>query len=79
MSRIRFIVASLGTALAAASATTFAAVGASAAGPGSPAAPVSAHVWVTTPDGADKLTRSGHGRILQRHRPPRRRSSSTRP
>jgi glucosylceramidase len=55
MSRIRLIVASLGTALAAASATTFAAVGASAADPGSPAAPVSAHVWVTTPDGADKL------------------------
>src|SRR5258708_5343840 len=55
MSRIRFIVASLGTAMAAASAMTLAATGASAAGP----APVSAHVWVTTPNGADKLSDLG--------------------
>ena len=55
MARIRFIVtslgAALGTALAAVSAATLPAAGA-AAGP----APVSAHVWVTTPDGTDKLT-----------------------
>jgi glucosylceramidase len=55
MSRIRFIAASLGTAMAAASAMTLAATGASADGP----APVSAHVWVTTPDGADKLSDLG--------------------
>ena len=52
--RIRFIAASLGTAIAAASVTTLAAAGAFAAAPSGPA-PVSAHVWVTTPDGADKL------------------------
>jgi glucosylceramidase len=50
MARIRFIMASLGAAVAAASATTLA-VSASAA-----PAPVTAHVWVTTPDGTDKLT-----------------------
>ena len=58
MSRIRFIAASLGTAIAAASATTLAAVGAFAAGPSRPGAGV-AHVWVTTPDGADKLSDLG--------------------
>ena len=50
MARIRFIMASLSAAVAAAGATTLAA-GASAA-----PAPVTAHVWVTTPDGTDKLT-----------------------
>ncbi len=55
MARIRFIMASLGAAVAAASATTLA-VGASASA--SPA-PLSAHVWVTTPDGTDKLTDLG--------------------
>jgi hypothetical protein len=54
MARIRFIMASLGATLlttgAAASVTTLA-VSASAA-----PAPVTAHVWVTTPDGTDKLT-----------------------
>src|SRR3989442_15985230 len=50
MARIRFIMASLGAAVAAASATTLAA--AASAAP----APVTAHVWVTTPDGTDKLT-----------------------
>src|SRR5487761_89822 len=58
MSRIRLIVASLGTAPAAASATTVAAVSASAVASSGPA-PVSAHVWVTTPDGADKLSDLG--------------------
>ena len=54
MARIRFIMAALGATLlttgAVTSATTLAA-GASAA-----PAPVAAHVWVTTPDGTDKLT-----------------------
>jgi glucosylceramidase len=58
MSRIRLIAASLGTAMAAASATTFAATSAFAGEPNGPA-PVSAHVWVTTPDGADKLSDLG--------------------
>jgi glucosylceramidase len=53
MARIRLITASLGAAIAAAVVTTPAA--AAPAGP----APVSAHVWVTTPDGADKLTDLG--------------------
>ena len=52
MARIRIVMASLGAAVAAVSATTLA-VGASASA--SPA-PVTAHVWVTTPDGTDKLT-----------------------
>src|ERR1700722_10954142 len=64
MARIRLIAASLGTALAAAGATTVAAglpataapaVTASASG-ASGQAGVTAHVWVTTPDGTDKLT-----------------------
>lgn len=58
MSRIRFIAASLGTAMAAAIGTTSAAAGAFVGEPGGPA-PVSAHVWVTTPDGADKLSDLG--------------------
>ena len=57
MARIRFVMASLGaalcTTLATASATTLAAAGTPAP------APVSAHVWVTTPDGTDKLTDLG--------------------
>ncbi len=52
MARIRFIMASLSAALAAASATTLAACASASASP----APVTAHVWVTTPDGTDKLT-----------------------
>ena len=61
MARIRLIAVSAGTALAAAMATTAAAAGAFAAEPGGPAAApaVSAHVWVTTPDGADKLSDLG--------------------
>ena len=55
MARIRFIMASAATALAAASAVSLAAAGASASGP----APVSARVWVTTPDGQDKLSDLG--------------------
>jgi glucosylceramidase len=51
MARIRIVMASLAAAAAAVSATTLAAASASA-GP----APVTAHVWVTTPDGTDKLT-----------------------
>ena len=58
MSRIRFIAASLGTAMAAAIGMTSAAAGAFVGEPGGPA-PVSAHVWVTTPDGADKLSDLG--------------------
>src|SRR5579864_3848634 len=49
MARIRFVMAALG-AVAVTSATTLAA--AASASP----APVTAHVWVTTPDGTDKLT-----------------------
>jgi glucosylceramidase len=52
MARIRIVMASLGAAAAAVSATTLAAGASASAGP----APVTAHVWVTTPDGADKLT-----------------------
>ena len=55
MARIRFIMASLGAAVAAASATTLAAGASASASP----APLSAHVWVTTPDGTDKLTDLG--------------------
>src|SRR5690242_21592227 len=51
MARIRIVMASLGAAAAAVSATLAAGASASA-GP----APVTAHVWVTTPDGTDKLT-----------------------
>ena len=58
MSCTRFIAASLGTALVAASATTLAPVGAFAGEARGPA-PVSAHVWVTTPDGAHKLSDLG--------------------
>jgi glucosylceramidase len=58
MSRIGIIAASLGTALAAASAVPLAATGAHADEPSGPA-PVAAHVWVTTPDGADKLSDLG--------------------
>lgn len=54
MARIRIVMASLSAAVAAASATTLAA-GASASASAGPA-PVTAHVWVTTPDGTDKLT-----------------------
>ncbi|HEX3311253.1 MAG TPA: hypothetical protein VHS32_33820, partial [Streptosporangiaceae bacterium] len=52
MARIRIVMASLGAAAAAVSATTLAAGASVSAGP----APVTAHVWVTTPDGTDKLT-----------------------
>src|SRR5690349_12696680 len=52
MARIRIVMASLGAAAAVVSATTLAAGASASAGP----APVTAHVWVTTPDGADKLT-----------------------
>jgi glucosylceramidase len=55
MPAMRFIVASLVTAMTAAGAVTVSAAGALASGP----APVSAHVWVTTPDGADKLSDLG--------------------
>ncbi|MFI5083479.1 MAG: hypothetical protein ACHQCE_20595, partial [Streptosporangiales bacterium] len=55
MARIRFIMASLSAAVAAASATTLA-VTTFAAGASADPAPVTAHVWVTTPDGTDKLT-----------------------
>src|SRR5215472_5063960 len=54
MSRIRLIAASLGAAAAAASAPTVAAAS-QLNGP----APVSAHVWVTTPDGAAKFADQG--------------------
>ena len=54
MSRIRLIAASLGAALAATSAPAVAAAS-QLNGP----APVSAHVWVTTPDGADKFADLG--------------------
>jgi glucosylceramidase len=58
MSRIRLIAVSLGAALAAAAATTTTATGASAAG--SSAGPgTQAHVWVTTPNGTDKLSDLG--------------------
>src|ERR1700722_18002279 len=65
MARIRLIAASLGTALAAAGATTVAAglpataapaTTASASAASANTAAVTAHVWVTTPDGTDKLT-----------------------
>src|SRR2546430_1525354 len=49
MARIRFVMAALG-ALAVTSATTLAAAASASA------APVTAHVWVTTPDGTDNLT-----------------------
>jgi len=52
MARIRIVMASLGAAAATVSATTLAAGASASAGP----APVTAHVWVTTPDGTDKLT-----------------------
>ena len=54
MARIRILMAWLSAAVTAASATTLAA-GASASASAGPA-PVTAHVWVTTPDGTDKLT-----------------------
>src|SRR3984885_7885562 len=57
MARIRLIAASLGTALAAAVATTATASATTgSATTGSGQAAVTAHVWVTTPDGTDKLT-----------------------
>ncbi|HET6187987.1 MAG TPA: hypothetical protein VFE59_13460, partial [Trebonia sp.] len=65
MARIRLIAASLGTALAATGATTVATAGLPAiaapavtasATTASAQAAVTAHVWVTTPDGTDKLT-----------------------
>ena len=61
MSRIRFTAALLSAPLAAVCATTLTAVGAFAAGSARSAgpAPVLAHVWVTTPDGADKLSDLG--------------------
>ncbi|HZR48987.1 MAG TPA: glycoside hydrolase family 30 beta sandwich domain-containing protein [Streptosporangiaceae bacterium] len=55
MSRISLIAASAGAALAAAVAVTVPAAGALAGG----APPVLAHVWVTTPDGTDKLSDLG--------------------
>jgi glucosylceramidase len=58
MSRIRVIAISLGTAVAAIGATTAASVGAAAAD-GRGSAPVAAHVWVTTPDGTDKMADLG--------------------
>jgi glucosylceramidase len=58
MSRIRLIASVLATAVTAASATILAGAGAFASERGGPA-PVSAHVWVTTPDGTDKLSDLG--------------------
>ena len=51
MARIRLIAASLGTVLATAGLMTMSTGRAAASEP-----PVTAHVWVTTPDGTDKLT-----------------------
>ena len=58
MSRIRFVAVALATAVTTAGAMILAGVGAFASEL-SDSAPVSAHVWVTTPDGADKLTDLG--------------------
>ncbi|HEV2536834.1 MAG TPA: hypothetical protein VGU21_04900, partial [Streptosporangiaceae bacterium] len=54
MARIRLLAASLGTALAAA-VTVVATASGPAAAVQAPAG-LTAHVWVTTPDGTDKLT-----------------------
>ncbi len=61
MARIRLIAASLGTALAAGVTVVATAGGPAAAAPAPAAAApapagVTAHVWVTTPDGTDKFT-----------------------
>ena len=74
MSRIRFTRPALGAALARqrhdpGRRRAF------AAEPGGPA-PVSAHVWVTTPDGADKLSDLGAVASAARRPPPRRWSST---
>ena len=53
MARMRFLAAALGTVLTAAIAIPAATAPASAV---SASAAVEAHVWVTTPDGTDKLT-----------------------
>ena len=58
MSRIRFVAVALATAVTTAGAMILAGSGAFASELSDPA-PVSAHVWVTTPDGADKLTDLG--------------------
>ena len=58
MSRIRFVAVALATAVTTAGAMILAGSGAFASELSDPA-PVSAHVWVTTPDGADKLSDLG--------------------
>jgi glucosylceramidase len=58
MSRIRFVAVALATAVTTAGAMILAGAGAFASELSDPA-PVSAHVWVTTPDGADKLSDLG--------------------
>jgi glucosylceramidase len=58
MSRIRFVAVALATAVTTAGTMILADAGAFASELSDPA-PVSAHVWVTTPDGADKLSDLG--------------------
>ncbi|HEY2126389.1 MAG TPA: discoidin domain-containing protein [Streptosporangiaceae bacterium] len=58
MSRIRFVAVALATAVTTAGAMILAGAGAFASELSDPA-PVSAHVWVTTPDGTDKLSDLG--------------------
>jgi glucosylceramidase len=58
MSRIRFVSVALATAVTTAGAMILAGTSAFASELSDPA-PVSAHVWVTTPDGADKLSDLG--------------------
>jgi glucosylceramidase len=58
MSRIRFVAVALATAVTTAGAMILAGAGAVASERSGPA-PVLAHVWVTTPDGADKLSDLG--------------------
>ena len=58
MSRIRFVAVALATAVTTAGAMILAGPGAVASELSDPA-PVSAHVWVTTPDGTDKLSDLG--------------------
>jgi glucosylceramidase len=58
MSRIRFVAVALATAVTTAGSMILAGTGAVASERSDPA-PVSAHVWVTTPDGTDKLSDLG--------------------
>src|ERR1700722_9451214 len=58
MSRIRFVAVALATAVTTAGAMILAGPGAVASELSDPA-PVSAHVWVSTPDGTDKLSDLG--------------------